>query len=108
MAINEKVLKHWIENFYGYGSWDAKFWFISYEEGGGDLPEEVSEKIDYFYQVNDKQEGSLCDLREVLKEVKVGSDRPKIRTLHSAYKNRFGENAILYGPRKNLSTFRDG
>lgn len=48
MRIEEKTLKHWIENFYGYGSWDARIWFVGYEEGGGDLPEEVAEKFNYF------------------------------------------------------------
>jgi hypothetical protein len=28
MLIEEKALKHWIDNFFGYGSWHARFWFI--------------------------------------------------------------------------------
>ena len=35
MLIEENALKYWIDNFYGYGSWQAKFWFIGYEESGG-------------------------------------------------------------------------
>ena len=40
MLIEEKTVKHWIDNFYGYGSWDARIWFIAHEESGGDVPEE--------------------------------------------------------------------
>jgi hypothetical protein len=44
MLIEDKVLKYWIDNFYGYGSWHARFWFVGYEESGGDIPEEVADK----------------------------------------------------------------
>jgi len=48
MLIEEKALNHWIDNFYGYGSWQARFWFIGHEESGGDVPEEVAEKFNSF------------------------------------------------------------
>ncbi len=28
MLIEDKALRYWIDNFYGYGSWHARFWFI--------------------------------------------------------------------------------
>ncbi len=43
--IEENALRNWIDNFYGYGSWHARFWFVDHEETGGDVPEEVAEKI---------------------------------------------------------------
>ena len=46
MLIEAKVLKYWIDNFYGYGSWHARIWFVGYEESGGDIPEEVADKGD--------------------------------------------------------------
>jgi hypothetical protein len=49
MLIDGKALKYWIDNFYGYGSWHARFWFVGYEESGGDVPEEVAGKLNYFY-----------------------------------------------------------
>ncbi len=52
MLIEEKKLTHWIDHFYGYGSWNSKFWFIGYEEDGGDTPEEVAEKFNYFYKTH--------------------------------------------------------
>ena len=41
MLIEANALKHWMDHFYGYGSWRAKIWFVSHEEGGGDLPEDI-------------------------------------------------------------------
>jgi hypothetical protein len=55
MLLEEKALKSWIDNFYGYGAWHAKFWFVNYEESGGDLPEEVAEKLNYFYNLQGRK-----------------------------------------------------
>src|SRR5688572_32292422 len=77
MLIEEKALKHWIDNFYRYGSWHAKFWFIGYEESGGELPEEVAEKVNYFYRVHASPEDkTLCDIRELYRHVAVRWDPP--------------------------------
>lgn len=59
MLIEEEALRHWIENFYGYGSWDARFWFVAYEEGGGELPEDVADRINYFLAHHPESEGTL-------------------------------------------------
>jgi hypothetical protein len=69
MLIEETALKHWIDNFYGYGSWHARFWFVSYEEGGGDVPEEVADKLNYFRNAHPQAERVLCDIRELYKHV---------------------------------------
>jgi hypothetical protein len=77
MLIEEKIVKHWIDNFYGYGSWQARTWFIGYEESGGDLPEEVAEKINYFYQAHPaSNEGALCDIRELYRRLTVKFEGP--------------------------------
>src|SRR5687768_7152254 len=63
MLIEERQLQHWIDNFYGYGSWQAGIWFIGYEEGGGDLPEEVAEKFNYFFAHHgSSSQPTLCDI----------------------------------------------
>ncbi|MDZ7647372.1 MAG: hypothetical protein U5K54_09420 [Cytophagales bacterium] len=66
MLIKEDALKHWIDNFYGYGSWQARFWFINHEEGGGDTPEEVADKLNYFRNLHaPDNHTALCDIREL-------------------------------------------
>ena len=111
MLIEEKALKHWIDNFYGYGSWHAKFWFIGYEESGGDLPEEVAEKINYFYRVHASEDGTLCDIRELYRHVAVRWDPPsrnatgKAPLFANRYEYRFDSGAVQNGIWKNLIAF---
>lgn len=107
MLIEEHKLRHWIDNFYGYGSWTAKFWFISYEESGGDLPEEVADKVNWFYD-NHKDSRSLCDLRELYRHVSVHIEGPKAGVFENRFEYRFGDKAIQHGVWKNLIAFMHG
>jgi len=106
--IEEKSLQHWIDNFYGYGSWRARFWFVAHEEGGGELPEEVSEKLDYFKMMHAQRDGVLCDIRELYKRVVVRWESPKANLFQNLYEYRFGKNAVQHGIWKNLIAFACG
>jgi hypothetical protein len=108
MLIEEKPLAHWIENFYGYGSWHARFWFIAYEEGGGELPEEVAERINYFSNTHPSPEKTLCDIRDLYRNVAVRWDGPKADLFSNRYDYRFGSHAIQQGVWKNLISFLHG
>jgi hypothetical protein len=106
MLIPEQALKHWIENFYGYGSWNARYWFVSYEDGGGDLPEEVAEKINHFQKVHPATDTpSLTDIRELYRNVTFRLDGPKAELFTNRHEYRFGVNAIQNNVWKNLLTF---
>jgi len=104
MLIEDRVIKHWIDNFYGYGSWDARFWFVGYEESGGDVPEEVTDRLNYFYNLSLSNKRSLCNIRELYRHVNFseGSRAEKFATL---YDYRFGSHATLHGLWKNLIAF---
>jgi len=109
MIIQAEALKYWIENFYGYGSWEAKFWFISHEESGGDLPEEEAEKFDYFYKINaTRNSKALCDIRELFKQVNARLDGPRASLFKTFYDYRFGDTAVQHGLWKNLIAFIHG
>lgn len=108
MPIQEKALTHWINNFYGYGSWDARFWFIAYEEPGGDLPEEVAEKLDYFQKTHGQSNEGLCDIREMYKHLAIRSDNAKASSFNNHYEYRFGARAIQLSVWKNLISFVHG
>jgi hypothetical protein len=107
MLIEEERLTYWINNFYGYGAWNARIWFIGYEEGGGDLPEEVAEKFNYLY---DQQStfASLCDVREVYRQVAFRQSGSKANIVSNHYEYRFDRNATLHGVWKNLIAFAHG
>ncbi len=90
MLIEEKALKYWIDNFYGYGSWHARFWFVGYEESGGDVPEEVAEKLNYFYNLQVPNTPTLCDIRELYRHAFVhGYQSEKLPDLLTYQKNSF-------------------
>jgi hypothetical protein len=109
MPIQEKALKHWIDNFYGYGSWDARIWFVDYEEGGGDVPEEVAEKLNYFYNTHGSNpQPTLGNIRELYKQVTFRVDGPKADLFTNLYEYRFGKNALQNGSWRNLIAFVDG
>ena len=109
MLIKEESLRHWIDNFYGYGSWDAKTWFIGYEEGGGDLPEEVAEKFNYFSSVYPAANtATLCDIRELYKNVTVELEGTKSGVFKNLHEYRFGQKAMPHGAWKNLIAFVHG
>jgi hypothetical protein len=108
MLIEEKLLSHWINNFYGYGSWQARFWFVGYEESGGEVPEEVADKLNYFQNVPAQPGGALLDIREVYKHVAIRWDGPKADLFTNRYEYRFDRNAIQHGVWKNLIAFAHG
>jgi hypothetical protein len=107
MLIDEKSLKHWIDNFYGYGSWEARIWFVEYEEGGGDTPEEVAEKFNYFYNLATSRT-TLCDIRELYKHVAFRADGPRAEVFKNLNEYRFGPNSLPHGVWKNLIAFVHG
>ena len=108
MLIDEKALKYWIENFYGYGSWRARCWFVGYEESGGDVPEEVTEKLNYFYNLQAPDTPTLCDIRELYRQVAFRADGPRAMKFSTLYDQRFGAHATLHGSWKNLIAFAHG
>jgi hypothetical protein len=109
MLINPTSLQHWINNFYGYGSWEAPIWFVAFEEGGGDLPEDVADKLEYFSKVHiNAVTPTLCDLREAYAQVKFREEGPKAKVYKTLFDYRFGERAIQNGIWKNLIAFVHG
>ncbi len=108
MLIEENPLTHWIDNFYGYGSWHARIWFISYEESGGEVPEEVADKINYFYTAQTSSDISLCDIRELYERIILRPEDSKTTFFNNRCEYRFGSNAIQNGVWKNLIAFEHG
>ncbi len=107
MLIKEQAFKNWIDNFYGFGSWNARFWFIGYEDNGGDMPEEVAEKLNYF---NDHPTVSpaLSDIRDLYRHVAFRIDGPRAEKFATLHDHRFGKQATLHGAWKNLIAFVHG
>lgn len=109
MLIIEDKLKYWIDYFFGYGSWEADIWFVGFEESGGDQPEEVAEKINYFSNAHrDVTTAALCDVRGLYQEVGFRIPGPRMDLFATFHDHRFGRNAVLHGLWKNLIAFMHG
>ncbi len=106
MIIRSAPLQFWIDYFYGYGSWKARVWFVGYEEGGGDTPEEVAAKLNYFSETHSSASGAtLCDIRDLYSHIPSGFEGDKAKTLPTLHEYRFGRNATLHGYWKNMIAF---
>lgn len=106
MRIKENELLHWVEHFYGYGSWEAPVWFVAFEESGGDLPEEVAARFNYFASVHPSvSEPTLCDMREMYAQVPLHLNGTKAHQYKTRYDYRFRDDAILNVIWKNLIVF---
>lgn len=44
-ALDDNLLETFINGFYGYGNLNAPHWFIGMEEGGGDNPDEIRQRL---------------------------------------------------------------
>lgn len=108
MPIQEKTLAHWIDHFYGYGSWKAPIWFIAYEESGGDVPEDVIERINFFAKAHPQSEPALCDMRELYRNVAARLVGPRGAKFATLFDHRFGKDAVSHGGWKNLIAFVHG
>ncbi len=108
MRIEEKPLQHWLQHFFGYGSWQARFWLIGYEEGGGDTPEEVADKFNYFYKEHSSPTPALCNIRQLYQQVSFNLSGPREELFNNLFDYRFGKNAVQHGTWKNLIAFKHG
>jgi hypothetical protein len=109
MLITPQSLQHWINHFYGYGSWKAPFWFVGYEESGGDLPEEVAEKLNYFYDVHGSvTDPTLCSIRDLYQQVAFRVEGPRLERFANFHDHRFGNHAVQHGFWKNMMAFIHG
>jgi hypothetical protein len=53
--LADPVIVSYIKNFYGHGSYQAKYWFIGMEFGGGSSPEEIEDRIQGWYDRGSKE-----------------------------------------------------
>ena len=108
MLIKEEKLAHWIDNFYGYGTWDSRVWFVAYEEDGGEVPGDVADRVDFFSSSNQISAPTLCDIREVYRAITYRSETSKTDLFPNRYEYRFGPGAGLSNVWKNLIAFEFG
>jgi hypothetical protein len=60
MNIDSRLLLEYMQGFVGFGSFDADFWFVGMEQGGGETLEELSRRVSVWDQFG---RPNLTDLR---------------------------------------------
>lgn len=59
--FDDELLLAYMDGFYGYGNYQAPYWFVGMEEGGGDSSADVSSRLKIW---NERGRQELEDLHE--------------------------------------------
>ena len=66
--INDELLEALINGFYGYGNYQAPYWFVGMEESGGNSIEEIAQRIETWDKRGRKE---LEDVAEYSREIGI-------------------------------------
>lgn len=77
--LNDQLLEAFIHGFYGFGNYQAPYWFIGMEEGGGDTFEAIAKQLEVWNRWGRKE---LLDVAEFAREMDMTrwyGDSPKLQ-----------------------------
>lgn len=77
--LNDILLEAFINGFYGFGNYQARYWFIGMEEGGGNTFDAISKQLDIWDKWGRKE---LIDVAEYAREMNIMQwygERPKLQ-----------------------------
>lgn len=77
--LNDQLLAAFMIGFYGFGKYEARYWFIGMEEGGGNTFEAIARQLDIWDKHERKE---LLDVAEYAREMNITrwyGDRPKLQ-----------------------------
>lgn len=79
MKIDEHLLAKYLENFVGFGSYDADFWFIGMEQGGGHDLGDLKRRLDAWHALGEEEVVDLGRYCERLNETRWHGPGAKIQ-----------------------------
>jgi len=71
--FDDPLLANFADSFYGYGNYNARYWFIGMEEGGGSF-EEVKRRLDAWHRRGRREVEDLRPFHEAFGMVKFFQD----------------------------------
>jgi hypothetical protein len=77
--FDDQLLSEFIQNFYGYGNYSGKFWFVGMEEGGGNSFSEINARLITW---KNRGRNELQDIAEYHNDIGVMewfNERPKLQ-----------------------------
>jgi len=106
--LDSKILDRYIKEFYGYGNWKGKFWFIGIEEGGGNSKDEIQRRLDSWLRfqtdlIDNKEHskyigGEVVNFLEAIpprKSIKLQSTWRKLIRLKLSYEGKNIDNDLI-------------
>ena len=77
--LNDQLLEAFMNGFYGFGNYQAQYWFVGMEEGGGNTLDAISRQLDIWDGWGRKE---LIDVAEYAREMNITrwyGERPKLQ-----------------------------
>jgi len=78
-VFNDELLTSFIDNFYGYGNYQAPYWFIGMEEGGGETFEEINMRLQAWQQRGRQELEDLAEYHKAIGITKFFIDPAKLQ-----------------------------
>ncbi|MFZ4658505.1 MAG: hypothetical protein ACOYNY_15950 [Caldilineaceae bacterium] len=77
--FDDQLLHAFMHHFYGYGNYQADYWFIGMEEGGGDTFDEVCKRLTVWDQRGQQELEDVAEYHIVLGITHPFAEKPKLQ-----------------------------
>jgi hypothetical protein len=77
--LDNRTLADFIQRFYGYGNYRARYWFVGMEEGGGNTLEEISRRVEAWDERGRKELEDVADFHRAIGINHLFDNRPKLQ-----------------------------
>lgn len=77
--LDDDVLTNFIQGFYGYGTYQARFWFVGMEEGGGNTLADISRRLGAWDIRGRKELEEVADYHRAIGVDNLFDNRPKLQ-----------------------------
>lgn len=78
--FDDQLLNEFAHNFYGYGSYSGKFWFIGMEEGGGDSSSEVTKRLETWANRGKREIDDVAEYLTAVGITHLHNDHPELQS----------------------------
>lgn len=104
--MKDSDLEMYIYNFFGFGNWKSKIWFIGIEEGGGNTKEEVSSRLNSWLKyktdlIDNNIHHKNIGIYDFFDRGKLQPTWKKLIRLKLAYEGKKAENNLIRNIQKN-------
>ncbi len=77
--LNDELLVEFAQTFYGYGNYQAPYWFLGMEEGGGNSIDEINRRFSVWAARGKNELEDVAEYHRAIKIPELFSDKPKLQ-----------------------------